>query len=132
MEIKKFIQGKNDTEIFSNVGPWLTSIDVQKTLGSPITSKAGDIWYIAFLYAVPTGFAVAREINSTNSIHIKYVYSDDGTKKALLKQIVNEAKNTNKKSLWTNERANVIYDNLGFIFTKRDRGVFGKYELIVT
>lgn len=131
MEIRKYIQGNDDKEIFSNIGAWLTSIDVQKTLGSPITSKNEDIWYIAFLNSITIGFSVVREIKSTNSIHIKYVHADDTTKKALLKKIINEAKNINIKSLWTNERANIVYDDLGFVFTKRDRGVFGKYELII-
>lgn len=131
LKIQRYTQGKEDKEIFASVGSWLTSIEIQKILGSAITSRSGDVWYIAYLNNIPIGFGVTREAKSNNSIHVRYVYSDDLTKKVILNRIIKDAEECKNKTLWTNERENKIWDELGFIFTKKNKGSFGKYEKVI-
>ena len=84
MKIERYIQGKDDKEIFCNVGSWLTSKSVHDQLGMAITSQENDIWYIVSLNDVVIGFALVRAMKSTNALHIRFIYTDTNTKKVLI------------------------------------------------
>jgi hypothetical protein len=129
MNIKKYKQGINDRDIFCKVGSWLTNKDVHDELGMAITSQKDDNWYISSLNNITTGFALTRATKSTNAIHIRFIYSDVDTKKRFIKTILDEVKENNITSVWTNDRkSEKIWKELGFSFTKRARGEFGRWQ----
>ena len=129
MKIDRYTQGINDNEIFCKIGAWITDKALQNELGMAITSQKDDIWYISSLNGITTGFALARATKSTNAIHIKFLYSDIDTKKRFIQSILDEAKNNNLKSVWTNDRkTEKIWNKLGFSFKDRARGEFGRWE----
>ena len=129
MKIERYVQGKDDKEIFCNVGSWLTSKSVHDQLGMAITSQENDIWYIVSLNDVVIGFALVRAMKSTNALHIRFIYTDTNTKKVLIKKIIEDAKKDGIKSIWTNDREKeAVWKSLKFSFTKRARGEFGRWE----
>jgi len=129
MKIERYTQGKDDQEIFCNVGSWLTNKAVHDELGMAITSQENDIWYIVSLNDVTIGFALTRVMKSTNALHIRFVYADTKSKKILLKKIIEYVKKDGIKSIWTNDREKeTVWKSLKFSFTKRARGEFGRWE----
>lgn len=129
MKIDKYLQGINDKEIFCKIGAWLTDKSLHDELGMAITSQKDDIWYISSLNNITTGFALTRATKSTHAIHIRFLHSDIDTKKRFIQTILDEAKNNNLKSVWTNDReTEIIWNKLGFSFTRRARGEFGRWE----
>lgn len=129
MQIDKYTQGINDKDIFFKIGAWLTDKNVHEELGMAITSQKEDIWYISSLNNISTGFALTRATKSTNAIHVRFVYSDIETKKRFIQTIIKDAKDNNIKSVWTNDRkTEQVWKNLGFTFTGRARGEFGRWE----
>ena len=130
MKINRYIQGIDSKNIFCNVGSWLTNKSVHDELGMAITSQEDDIWYLASLNNVTTGFALTRTTRSTNAIHIRFIYADIDTKRVLIKNIIKDAKEDNIKLIWTNDReSEKIWIEMEFSFTKRARGKFGRWEL---
>jgi len=129
MQIDRYIQGKDDKQIFYKLGAWLTSKSVHEELGMAITSQNDDIWYIPSFNNISTGFASTRATKSTNAIHIRFVYSDINTKTKLIQTIIKYAKENNITSVWTNDRKSEnVWMKLGFTFTSRARGEFGRWE----
>lgn len=129
MQIEKYTQGTDDRDIFFKIGAWLTSKNVHDELGMAITSQTDDIWYISSLNNISTGFALTRPTKSTNAIHIRFVYSDINTKKIFIQTIIKNAKENNIHSVWTNDRkTEKVWKELGFSFTSRARGEFGRWE----
>ncbi len=127
--VKKYVQGIDNKEIFGNIGSWLTNKKVHDELGMAITSQDGDIWYISFLNNVVTGFALYRKTKSTNAIHVRFVYGAPNEKEMLVKKIIEDAKNENIKTVWTNDRkSEAVWKKLKFKFTPRNRGEFGRWE----
>ena len=128
-EVRKYIQGIDNKEIFCNVGSWLTNKKVQDELGMAITSQDDDVWYISFLNDVVTGFAIYRKTKSTNAIHLRFVYAAPNEKKLLISKVIDDAMEENIKTVWTNDRkSESVWKGLKFKFTPRNRGEFGRWE----
>ena len=127
--IQKYTQGIDNKEIFGNLGSWLTNKKVHDELGMAITSQDDDIWYIAFLNNVVVGFLLYRKTKSTNAIHIRFVYGSPNEKKELINRVIKDAAEEKIKSIWTNDRkSELVWKELNFTFTPRNRGEFGRWE----
>lgn len=129
MAIKKYIQGYNDTELFSILGSLLVDQDVHKELGTAITSKNNDIWYVQTNAEGFVSFALLRSMKSTNAIHLRFIYGLQLT--PLIKKIVNDCKRKKLKSIWTNARdTDKLWYKNGFINKKgtNSTGKFVRFE----
>jgi len=129
MLIQKYVQGRDNKQIFGNVSTWLTSQSVHEELGMAITSKDDDFWYLAFLKESLIGFAVTRKIKSTNAYHVRFVYADPKTKNSIIQKILKDGQNEEINNIWTNDReTEQVWKELNFSFKKRARGSFGRWE----
>ena len=130
--IKKFIHGdkKTDQELFCLIGEWAVSEDVHETLGTAITSRAGDVWHISIGSRGADGFAQTR-IMKNKKAHIRYMFfSEKKTYSALLKEIEDMAQKEEIESIFTNDREDAeIWKTAGFTKgEKPPRGSFCRWE----
>lgn len=129
MKILTYTQGENDQELFGLLGPWLTDKKVHDELGMAITSQTGDVWRLGFLENIKVGFSLERQTKSTNAIHIRFIYADPDSKKALIEEAIKNAQEKGCGSIWTNDRkSEKSWKRFGFAFTPRARGEFGRWE----
>ena len=125
MKIKKYIQGENDQELFGILGFWLTNQEVHKELGTAITSKRDDIWYIQTVGDKAISFALVRKTSSTNALHLRFIYGLYQDK--LMERILKDSKIDNLSMVWTNARdTDKIWSKFGFV-NKRSTSNTGKF-----
>ena len=132
MQITTVVQGKNpaqDRELFAAVGALALHPDVHKALGTAVSSMEGDIWAVALHDdGFCLGFAQARDY--ATGMHLRYVYAPQATvRKQLAKTMIAIAQESNERLIYINERSDdKIWTQLGFTFTPRARGEFGRWE----
>lgn len=129
MEIRQFVQGPNDKELFGLVGHWVTSKDVHTALGGPVTSDTGDMWLVAMDGDTPLGFALAHPL-AGGSVHIKQLFAQDKaeqTRAALLKALLPMLTDVSRVYTFARE-SDTLWAKHGFSWKARARGEFGTYE----
>lgn len=132
--IKRYIQGQSesDYDLFGQIGPWVAWKKLHETLGMPITSEPGDIWFVATSKSGLAGFAQARRLKSKPSAHIRFAFASDvpdKTMAALLKDIEAWAKAEGIAHLYTNERKTALaWEAAGYRHNGNIRGSFTRWE----
>jgi len=125
MKIEKYIQGKDDKAFFGLLGFWLTSQDVHKELGTAITSKSDDVWYVQTVDSQAVSFVLGRKTKSTNAMHLIFIYGLHKDK--ILKKVIADCTNDGLSMLWTNARdTDKIWSQFGFK-NKRETNGTGKF-----
>lgn len=132
MQIKTFVQGKKpaqDRELFAAVGALALHPDVHKALGTAISSTEGDIWAVALGDdGACLGFAQGRDY--ATGMHLRYAYAAQAAvRKQLAKAMIAIAQESDERVIYINERpSDKLWSQLGFTFTPRARGEFGRWE----
>lgn len=115
--IKRYMHGNSDTdkELFCVIGQWAVSEEVHKALGTPVTSRVGDTWYVAFDAVGPAGFCQIRTLNG-GKVHLRYLfYNKLPVGKALVTDVLSAISKANAKSIHTNDRKTaLIWEKFGF------------------
>ena len=134
MPIKEYIHGDGkDYQLWGNVGRLIVDIEVHKKLGTAISSKEKDIWWVNMTEkSMTTAFASARPMLNKN-LHLRYFYSVNDNKmelKTLILRAINYAKENGFKLIYTNQPKNcALLEQLEFKPIPRERGVFVKWEM---
>ena len=129
MKIEKYIQGKDDKKFFALLGFWLTSQEVHKELGTAITSKSDDVWYVQTVDNNAVSFALCRKTKSTNAMHLRFIYGLH--KEKLLDRVIVDCRNDSLSTIWTNARdTENLWSTFGFVNTKGtdNTGKFVRFE----
>ena len=134
MPIKEYVHGDGkDYQLWGNVGRLIVDIEVHKKLGTAVSSKEKDVWWLNMTEkSMTTGFASARPMLNKN-FHLRYFYSADDSEmelKMLIMRAVNYAKEHDFKMIYTNQPKDcTLLKQLGFKPIPRDKGVFIKWEM---
>lgn len=134
MAINSYIQGESqrkDAELFGLIGRWLVDRAVHEHLGTAITSEPGDMWTVSVdSKGKAKGFLQARAMKS--ALHIRFVFCVDSSPlvcRTLIERATRQATESECDAIWTNDRDSAeVWSDLGFTFTPRERGQFGRWE----
>ena len=96
--IHQIVQGKNPETgllLYFLIGPLLTDEAVHTSLGSPVTSRSDDVWYINITKGgeYRGGFAVVRYlIENGKEFHVRHLYAPERYyEKRLVQKILEDA-----------------------------------------
>lgn len=120
--IEHFEQGLDasmDRKLFGFVGARIADAEVHKELGSAITSKPGDYWWLAIgSKSDLRGFATGRRLKN-GTMHLRFIWvGQDGglVYRALAKRAIEHARSRGFTAVWTNDRASrAEWLELGFV-----------------
>lgn len=131
--IKQYTHGKDDYQLWGNVGRLLMNLEVQKTLGGAANSAEGDIWFVAMTHnSRTTGFAALR-LQKNKTARLRYFYSEDADGlelETLINKAISCAREngcTSLMTLWRKDDA--LLAKLGFTAEPPARGTFCRYDL---
>lgn len=136
MPIKEYIHGKNDYQLWGNVGRLIVDKKVQEALGIHVTSEVGDVWWVNMTHKSETrGFASAR-MQKNKNLHLRYFYTvdDEGDAEMALKTLVmkaiNYAKENGATMIYTNwHKDSKMLPKMGFVPKEKEKGKFCRWEL---
>lgn len=134
MPIKEYVHGDGkDYQLWGNVGRLIVDVEVHKKLGTAVSSKEKDIWWVNMTEkSMTTGFASARPMLNKN-FHLRYFYSSTDSEmelKTLIMRAVNYAKEHDFKMIYTNQPRNfTLLEQLGFKPIPKEKGNFIKWEM---
>lgn len=134
MAIKEYTHGDGkDYQLWGNVGRLIVDIAVHKKLGTAVSSKEKDIWWVNMTAkSFTTGFASARPMLNKN-FHLRYFYSandDEMELRTLIMRAINYAREHDFKMIYTNQPKDLnLLAEIGFTPIPKEKGNFIKWEM---
>ena len=134
MPIKEYIHGDGkDYQLWGNVGRLIVDVEVHKKLGTAVSSKEKDIWWVNLTEkSMTTGFASARPMRNKN-FHLRYFYSADDSQmeiKTFIMRAIKYAKANDFKLIYTNQpRDLTLLEQMGFTPIPKEKGNFIRWEM---
>jgi hypothetical protein len=120
-----YIQGENDSELFSKIGHWVVNPDVHKRLGIAVSALPGDIWYVH-----ESGFLQLRKSKNGN-VHIRFLFTEDEKDVSVQELLIQSAldDNADAELIFTNDRKiSKIWKKFKFTEIEKERGDFCRWE----
>lgn len=134
MPVKEYVHGEGkDYQLWGNVGRLIVDAEIHKKLGTAVSSKNKDIWWVVMTEkSYTTGFASARPMLNKN-LHLRYFYSSDDNElelKTLINRAVHYARDNGFKLVYTNQpRDTDLLAKMGFNPVPKEKGNYIRWEL---
>ncbi len=135
MHIEKFVHSSNrkqNRDLFSLIGEFGACDATRNALGGTISSRPGQVWYVAVKEQTVYAFGSIR-VRGTKGL-LRHLYSpvdDDVLRETVLHHCVEHARRNHVRSVWLTDYLTLEgrYAPLGFVPYGNPRGRFIQYVL---